>query len=48
MHKSAKGGGMQIEYQDEDPRIHELFEKEPTRRGLKPRRGEFVPRLATR
>ena len=48
MDKSVSGGGMQIEYEDEDPRIHDLFERELEKRGLKSRMGEFVPRLANR
>ena len=42
MDKSVKAGGMQIEYEDEDPRIHALFEEELTKRGLKSRMHEFV------
>ena len=43
MDKSEKAGGMQIEYEDEDPRIHDLFEAELAKRGLKSRMGEFIP-----
>ena len=43
MDKSEKAGGMQIEYEDEDPRIHDLFETELGKRGLKSRMHEFIP-----
>jgi hypothetical protein len=33
---SVNEGGNQIEYQDEDPEVYELFEAECARRGVKP------------
>jgi hypothetical protein len=31
---SVKAGGNQIEYTDQDPRVHELFEQETARNGV--------------
>jgi hypothetical protein len=42
MDVSAKDGGMQIEYEDEDPRIQSLYEDELSTRGLKSRMEEFI------
>ena len=42
MDVSAKDGGMQIEYEDEDPRIVSLYEDELSTRGLKSRMEEFI------
>jgi len=48
MDKSQADGGMQVEYQDEDPRIHALFAEELTKRGINSRMGEFIPNLDSR
>ena len=40
---SLKAGGDQIEYEDQDPEIHALFEAELTRRGVEPRIAASVP-----
>ncbi len=37
MDVSVKDGGRQVEYEDQDPRIHELYLRELGRRGLEPR-----------
>ena len=42
MDRSEKDGGRQVEYEDEDPRIIQLYEKELADRGLKSKMGEFV------
>ena len=44
-HGSDRGreGRGQIEYEDEDPRIHALFEQELDKRGLRSRMHEFIP-----
>jgi hypothetical protein len=34
MDKSVKEGGMQVEYEDEDPRILELYERECAKHGV--------------
>ena len=41
--RGSKDGGWQIEYVDEDPRMHELFEDELTRNGPPCRMKAFVP-----
>jgi hypothetical protein len=41
---SAKEGGIQVEYEDEDPRILELFERECARHGVLSRMREFLGR----
>jgi hypothetical protein len=35
--RSVKEGGTQIEYEDEDPKIRQLFETELAKRGLQSR-----------
>ncbi len=40
--KSEKLGGRQLEYEDEDPRVLELFERELGERGLQSRMMEFI------
>ena len=42
MDKSVKLGGNQIEYEDEDPRILELYEQECARQGVQARMREIV------
>ncbi|HLQ62833.1 MAG TPA: hypothetical protein VK131_13310 [Candidatus Acidoferrales bacterium] len=42
MDVSVKEGGRQIEYEDQDPRIHALYEEELRKLGLKPRMDEFL------
>ena len=42
MDLSEKDGGRQVEYQDEDPRILQLYEGELAKRGLNSKMGEFV------
>jgi len=39
----VKQGGAQIEYEDEDPRIHQLFEAELARSGATCRMRSMVP-----
>jgi quercetin dioxygenase-like cupin family protein len=41
---SAKQGGIQVEYEDEDPRILELFERECAKHGVQSRMREFLGR----
>jgi uncharacterized RmlC-like cupin family protein len=40
--KPVDEGGMQIEYADQDPRIHEIWLKEMFEAGLEPRMGAFL------
>jgi hypothetical protein len=40
----VKKGGNQIEYQDQDPRVHQMFVDEMTRKGLTVDMEEFAPR----
>ncbi len=42
MDKSVKDGGNQIEYQDEDPRILELYERECAQNGVVSRMRQVV------
>ena len=46
--KSMKDGGSQIEYEDEDPLIHQWFVETLTKAGAKSRMAEFMPQLAGR
>jgi quercetin dioxygenase-like cupin family protein len=41
---STKDGGDQIEYRDQDPRIHSIFLEEITKRGLTSKMDRFFPR----
>jgi hypothetical protein len=41
---SAKQGGIQVEYEDEDPRILDLFERECAKHGVQSRMREFLSR----
>jgi hypothetical protein len=43
MDMSVKVGGNQIEYEDEDPRILELYERELAQRGVHSRMREIIP-----
>jgi gentisate 1,2-dioxygenase len=43
MDKSQSEGGIQVEYEDEDPGIHELYERELAKLGLESRMGAYVP-----
>ncbi len=47
MDVSVKDGGRQLEYEDQDPRIHRLYAEELARYGLEPRMDQFL-RAATR
>ncbi len=42
MDVSVKDGGRQIEYEDQDPRIHQLYVEELRRRGIEPRMEEVL------
>ena len=42
MDVSVKDGGRQIEYEDQDPRIHQLYVEELRRRGIEPRMDEVL------
>ena len=42
---SVKLGGGQIEYEDEEPMIHELFEEALAKVGTSSQMAEFIPRL---
>ena len=42
MDMSVKDGGNQIEYQDEDPRILELYEQECAKNGVQSRMREIA------
>jgi len=43
MDKSVKEGGMQIEYEDEDPSILTLYERELAQRGITSRMRDIIP-----
>lgn len=45
MDVSVKLGGSQIEYEDEDPLIHDMFEETLRESGGQSRMGEFIPRV---
>jgi hypothetical protein len=40
---SIKEGGDQIEYEDQDPRIHPLWLEEMRKNGAEPKMGKFFP-----
>jgi hypothetical protein len=42
MDKSVKDGGNQVEYEDEDPRILELYERECAQNGVQSRMRQIV------
>jgi hypothetical protein len=42
MDKTTEEGGNQVEYDNEDPNIIKLYERELDKRGLKSKMGEFV------
>ena len=46
MDKSVKAGGRQIDYEDEDPRIRQIFENELRRRGVRSGMAEVVATTA--
>ena len=41
--KSVKEGGDQIEYEDQDPRIHRIWLEEMRKNGAPPKMEKFVP-----
>jgi gentisate 1,2-dioxygenase len=41
MDVDVKAGGRQIEYEDQDPRIHQMFTEELAKYGIKPKMDEF-------
>ncbi len=47
MDVSTEEGGNQIEYENEDPRIHELYERELAKRGIQSRMREYGVRAAS-
>ena len=42
----VKKGGNQIEYADQDPRVHQIFVAELAKRGIAPRMEQFIPAAA--
>jgi hypothetical protein len=46
MDVSVKEGGRQIEYEDQDPRIHRMYEEELAKYGLRPRMDHFLAAAA--
>jgi hypothetical protein len=44
--KSVKEGGDQIEYEDQDPRIHRIWLEEMRKNGATPRMEKYIPRPA--
>jgi hypothetical protein len=40
--KSVKDGGDQIEYEDQDPRIHRIWLEEMRKNGATPRMEEYI------
>jgi hypothetical protein len=48
MDKNKAEGGIQVEYEDEDPRILELYESELAKRGIQSRMREFIGAAAAR
>jgi hypothetical protein len=41
-HLSVKEGGDQIEYEDQDPRVHEMWLEEMRKNGVTPQMDKFV------
>ena len=41
--KSVKEGGDQIEYEDQDPRIHRIWLEDMRRNGAAPKMEKFIP-----
>jgi hypothetical protein len=41
--KSLKEGGGQIEYEDQDPRVHEMWLAEMVKNGVQPKMDKFFP-----
>ena len=46
MDVSTKAGGAQIEYEDQDPRIHKIYLEELAKQGVGSRMGEFIDESA--
>ncbi len=46
MDVKVKDGGCQIEYEDQDPRIHEIFLEELAKTGAKSRMAQFIDESA--
>jgi hypothetical protein len=44
--KDVKKGGNQIEYEDQDPRIHAMYVEELARTGIAPRMESFLRKAA--
>ena len=40
--RSLKAGGAQMEYEDQDPRIHAIWLKEIAKNGVSSRMGKFI------
>ena len=47
MDVNVKDGGCQIEYEDQDPRIHDIFLKELAKTGAKSKMGQFIDETPT-
>jgi len=45
--KDVKKGGNQIEYEDQDPRVHQIFTDELAKAGIAPDMDEFIPKTGT-
>jgi hypothetical protein len=48
MDKSVRQGGRQIEYEDEDPRIRRMYERELAKRSIVSRMDEVTTPVAAR
>jgi hypothetical protein len=47
MDVNVQDGGCQIEYQDQDPRIHRIYLEELAKYGVKSGMGQFIDETAT-